>query len=135
MKFHYRDILADPKLLNADIIHLVETSMENDDSQEWIIPGYSANFVNVGNGKGIATYCKLELFKYEQDFKQQNMQVMKFTSPELDSINVYRSNNGNSVELLNIMVGMISKGKTTIITGDFNICMLNHWKNREREKI
>ena len=45
-------------------------------------------------------------------------------------INVYRSSNGNSVELLNNMNQMMTPGKPLLITGDFNICMLNHWNNR-----
>ena len=58
------------------------------------------------------------------------MQVTKFHSLEADTLCVYRSSNGNSVELLNNIVSMITPGKSTLITGDFNICMLNHWKNR-----
>ena len=58
------------------------------------------------------------------------MQVTKFKSPELDVINVYRSSDGNSLELLNRISEMLTVEKPTLISGDFNICMLNHEKNR-----
>ena len=130
LKSHFEDILADDKLMNADIIHLLETSLEKNENQLWNIPGYIPHFINVGNGKGIATYFKHILFSHEQDHIASNMQLTKFASKELDVISVYRSSNGNSVELFNNATAMITLGKPMLITGDFNICMLNHWKNR-----
>ena len=127
---HYVDILADEKLMKADIIHLIETSLEKNEENGLNIPGYISHFINVGNGKGIATYFKSELFSHEQDFIAANMQLTKFTSNELDVINVYRSSNGNSLELLNNMIAMMMPGKPLLITGDFNICIMNHQKNR-----
>ena len=61
-----------------------------------------SHFINVGKGK------------------QTNMLLTKFTSSELDVINVYRSSNGNSVELLNNMIAMMTLGKPLLVTGDFN---------------
>ena len=58
------------------------------------------------------------------------MQITKFTSSELDIINVYRSSKGNSLDLLNYLVGMINKEKPTLITGDFNMCFQTHSGNR-----
>ena len=45
-------------------------------------------------------------------------------------LNVYRSSDGNSLELLSRISEMLTMEKPTLITGDFNICMLNHEKNR-----
>ena len=94
------------------------------------MPGYSKHLINVGNGKGIATYFKEDVFSHQQDVKELRMQVTKFTSMELDVISVYRSSQGNSLELLNYIEAMITHGKSTLITGDFNICFLNHSGNR-----
>ena len=128
---HYIDVLADEKLLNADIIHLVETSIENtEESQKLNIQGYQSHFINVRRGRGIVTYFKLQMFTHEDDFVAPSMQVTKFSSHNLDMLNVYRSSDGNSLELLNIITEMLTGGKPTLITGDFNICMLNHGKNR-----
>ena len=51
-------------------------------------------------------------------------------SHNLDVFSVYRSSNGNSLEILNRITELLTRGKPTLITGDFNICMLNHSKNR-----
>ena len=128
---HYIDVLVDTKLQKADIIHLVETSLEGTEKCEHLrVPEYESHFINVNRGKGIATYFKTSIFTHERDYVATNMQVTKFKSPELDVINVYRSSDGNSLELLNRISEMLTVEKPTLISGDFNICMLNHEKNR-----
>ena len=127
---HFIDILADDKLLKANIIHLIETSIDKNDDYQPSLRDYESHFISVGNGKGIVTYFKEKLFTHEQDYIERNMQVTKFTSPELDVINVYRSSGGNSLELLMKLTEMITSEKPVLITGDFNICMLNHENNR-----
>jgi exonuclease III len=130
LKPHTMDILADTTLLKADILHLIETSLEEGENVLLSIPGYRSHFINVGNGKGIATFYKEEIFKHQQDYVERNMQITKFTSEELDVINVYRSSNGHSVELLNHLQDMITEGKPLLITGDFNICFQTISNNR-----
>ena len=130
LKSHSVDILADKKLLYADIIHLVETSLDTTDHGFLTIPGYKSHFINVGNGKGIATFYKDELFNHQEDYVETNMQITKFSSKELDVINVYRSSNGHSVELLNHLQDMMTEGKSLLITGDFNICFNTISNNR-----
>ena len=128
---HFDDVMADGKLRKADIIHLVETSLENTkESEQLSVPGYESHFMNVSRGKGIVTYFKPVVFKHEKDYLANNIQITKFNSPELDVLNVYRSSDGNSLELLNRILEMINTEKPTLITGDFNICILNHEKNR-----
>ena len=127
---HFADIKADEHLLKADVIHLIETSLLATDTEEYILPGYSSHFINIGNGKGIATFYRPEIVKHEQDLKNNNMQITKFTSTGIDVINIYRSANGHSVELLNYIKGMLPDNKPVLITGDFNICYLMNRTNR-----
>ena len=124
------DILADTTLLKSDILHLIETSLEETEDALLTLPRYKSHFINVGNGKGIATFYKDDLFKHQQDYVEKNMQITKFTSEELDVINVYRSSNGHSVELLNHLKDMMTEGKPLLITGDFNICFQTISNNR-----
>ena len=49
---HFMDILADKKLLKADIIHLIETSLEKEEGLHLTIPGYKTHFINISKGKG-----------------------------------------------------------------------------------
>ena len=130
LKPHSLDIIDDTTLLNADILHLLETSLEKTDDILLTIPGYNSHFINVGNGKGIVTFYKEEVFKHQQDHEGENMQITKFTSDELDVINVYRSSNGHSVELLSHLKDMMTKEKSLLITGDFNICFHTISNNR-----
>ena len=130
LKPHFADIQADEHLLQADIIHLIETSLDDTEIEEYTLPGYNSHFINVGNGKGIATFYKPEVVKPEQDLKDKNIQITKFTSSNLDVINTYRSSNGHSVELLNTLIGMLPEKKAVVITGDFNICYQMNRTNR-----
>ena len=67
---------------------------------------------------------------HEQDLKENNMQITKFTSSNLDVINIYRSSNGHSVELLNHIISMLPDKRAVLITGDFNICYQDNRTNR-----
>ena len=49
---------------------------------------------------------------------------------KVDVINVYRSSKGNSAELLAKLIELMNPITPTLITGDFNICFMNHEKNR-----
>ena len=127
---HFIDILADEKLRMSDVIHLIETSLERNEGQELNIHGYKSHFINVSKGRGIVTYFKEKMFKHRKDFVGKNMQLTKFSSPDLDIINVYRSKDGNSLELLNNILDMMEIKRPLMITGDFNICILHHGNNR-----
>ena len=58
------------------------------------------------------------------------MQITKFKSDQVAVINVYRSHKGNSVELLKVLMGMVTPTVPVLITGDFNICLMNNGNNR-----
>ena len=58
---HYVDILSDDKLIKADILHLIETSLEKNEGNRLCIPGYKYRFINVSNGKEIAKFTSNEL--------------------------------------------------------------------------
>ena len=88
------------------------------------------NKVFIGNGKGIVTFYRQGVVEHEQDLKENNMQITKFTSSNLDVINIYRSSNGHSVELLNHIIRMLPDKRPVLITGDFNICYLMNRTNR-----
>ena len=130
LKAHFADIQADEHLLNADVIHLIETSLIATDTTEYILPGYSSHFLNIGNGKGIATFYKTEVVEHEQDLEENNMQITKFTSSSLDLINIYRSSNGSSIELLTHIIRMLPDKRAVLITGTFNICYQMNRTNR-----
>ena len=128
---HYEDIPTDDRLQKADIIHLTETSLtEDDNTSSLLLDGYKSSFIINGKGKGIATYYKPEKFKPTGEVNADKFQIAKFTHKRLDIINLYRSQAGNSVELLEELKGQMGAGRITLITGDFNICFMENFSNR-----
>ena len=77
---HFKDIQVDNMLLKGDIMHLIETSLEESDQSTLILDGYGVHLTSVGRGKGIATYYKPDILKHETDFKSNNIQITKYTS-------------------------------------------------------
>ena len=131
LRVHYEDIKADDKLQKADVIHLVETSLKKDDDiEEFILEGYTKTFINIDNGKGIATYYDDTKISLIHEVKRDKFQIIKLKNNDLDIINIYRSQTGNSVELLEDLRDLIEPNRRTIITGDFNICFMENFSNR-----
>ena len=130
LKPHFKDIGGDGMILKGDIIHLIETSLEVEEESPLILLGYDCHLSSIGRGKGIATYYKASKFNHKEDFKTGSIQITKFSAENLDVMNVYRSSNGNSAELLTKLLDMVTPEKPLLITGDFNICFMNHGKNR-----
>ena len=114
----------DDKLLMADVLNLQETWLYPDDRRDLDLPSHRCHhFVNVGKGKGIASYSK-ELV-HAESVKEDNFQVSKLTVRGLDSINVYRSQAGRETDLLAKLERLIDREASTLITGDFNICTMD----------
>ena len=91
---HFEDIKTDEKILKADIIHFVETSLATDeDAGELTLNEYNRALVNIGNGKGIATYYDDDKIKPIEEVKMEKFQIAKFQH----SVSVR-----NSVSVLNI---------------------------------
>ena len=130
LKAHCKDIETDSMVIAGDIIHLIETSLLEGEISPLVLPGYACHLTSVAQGKGIAPYYTASKFKHDTDYKTMNMQITKLSSDSVDVVNVYRSSKGNSGELLAKLIEMITPHKPTLITGDFNICFMNHSKNR-----
>ena len=75
-------------------------------------------------------FFKDDIFKHSLDIKSDKMQLTKMESPKLDVIAVYRSEQGNSMDLLEHIKDLITPMKTTVVCGDFNICYLSTRNNR-----
>ena len=130
LRKHHQDILSDALLLKSDIITLQEIWLESDEIREDLaIPDYDLYLNSNGKGKGIATYCKRDIFTHNMDIKKENMQLTKFTSLALDVIALYRSQQGSQKELNHYIKQMESKSKPLLVIGDFNFCYLDSSSN------
>ena len=126
---HMIDLRADNKMQNADIIHLQETWNNDSENEQHFLAEYNAHFINIGPGKGLATYYK-NSFKHEADIRTEAIQITKFSSEYVDSINIYRTQKGVTTELNNLLSSLISPDRITVVSGDFNICSRINWNNR-----
>jgi len=133
LKKHFEDIAKDDILMKSDIICLNETWIESDDIiEDLLIPDYELHLNSKGNGKGVATYYKKDILKHSSDVKEDNMQLSKFTSQDVDIIMLYRSQRGDYEKLNEHIDLMMSDDKPLLIVGDFNFCYLKDKQNRTK---
>ena len=123
---HILDIRADNNILQADVIHLVETSVERDSqTNELELEGYTSFFHNISKGKGIVTYIRKRHIKNKETFEHildNGIQICTFSLENVSSLAVYRSSYGNIGNLAEKLVKLIDGKKSIFIVGDFNIC-------------
>ena len=136
LKAHFQDIENDERLLKANIIHLVESSLtEDDDDDKFNLEGYQKELIIRGLGKGIATYYDQDKFIPIEKVNGEKFQITKFKHRELDIINVYRSQSGSSLDLLRELEKLIDTNRITLLTGDFNACFIENFINRMIEGL
>ena len=125
LKKHFDDITSDDLIMKGDLICLQETWLEMEDREEnFQIPGFALHLNSKGRGKGIATYYKENIFQHETDISDSSLQISKFSSPNIDILALYRSQNCNLEDLQNHLQALTERKKAQIIIGDFNICQL-----------
>ena len=116
------DIRQDFELGLSDMICLSETWLDEcEELEDLQIEDYTLHVNSTGCGKGLATYFKKDLFKPKLDIREKEIQVSKFTSVNLDVISIYRSKNCQ-LEFKDVLKGILSKKRATLIVGDINIC-------------
>jgi exonuclease III len=136
LKKHHQDIISDDNLLKSDIICLQEIWLESDETiEELMIPNYDLYLNSNSRGRGIAAYCRKNIFQHELDIKRENMQLSKYTHNDLDIINLYRSQEGNYEELNQIIREIKSEEKPQLVLGDFNFCYLDNFSNPTRKYL
>ena len=121
---HFRDIKKDSKLLQADIIHLIETSLPKEaDTSDIYLEGFYGTFINMGRGKGIATFMREDIqIEHEGDIVKDTLQITKFNIKGMKTMVVYRSSNHSIRDTWKELESILEDDQTLLITGDFNIC-------------
>ena len=132
LKSNIKRIRQDPTLLKADVINLSETWLEEqlDENEMLQIEGYNQYFTSKGEGKGIASYYKKEIFCVQEEIAHPTAQITKLSSRSVDVIHVYRSSNHKVEELGIEILNMVDKSNNTLIMGDFNICYKKNPENK-----
>merc|ERR1712082_127105 len=130
LKNKFLHISDDPVLACNDVICFSETWLKNhEDESSLQLEGFKLHTVNVGHGKGLATYFKDKTFQQCFDATNNDLQCTKLTSKSMDVISIYQSKNGNQQVLTDMILSLTSPDKTTIVCGDFNICLRTNRHN------
>ena len=125
----FENIKADISLLKSDLIILTETWLTKENLEDgYSLNSYNTNFNNRGRGKGIVSYWKGN-FGSPQNTNNDGFSISTIESEKLKVIGVYRSQDGDIVNLLDEIKGFVDTEKTTVIGGDFNVCALTQRKN------
>ena len=125
LRKHIGDVRTDPVLLQADIICLQETWLEDGEGEkgDYQLEGYRAFFNSVGPGKGVAVFIKEGLRRVgAHKFTDANIQLAKIERRELEIINIYRSQHEPLPSAACHLRSLIDPGKDTLVIGDFNVC-------------
>jgi exonuclease III len=136
MKNKFEHIKADKCLQKSNIIILTETWLEETQTEdkEYDLPDYKSNLNSIGRGRGMASYYK-QKYNHVRNLNFAGFSMSKLESDIVDVIGIYRSQDGNVSNLIVHLESLITKGKTTIIGGDLNICALAHPKNYITESL
>ena len=118
-------------ILSETWLSYISTSSE---SNRYQIPNYTSRYINIGNGKGIATFNESS-FDFVQSSSCSSYQVTKFATSivhytgmivPIDIISLYRSTlNSKDNDLLSILKNMVRNDRICVICGDFNINFRN----------
>ena len=125
LRKHIEDVKTDHVLLQGDVIVLQETWLEEGEGEHpmYQLEGYRGYFASMGRGKGVAVYVKEGLtILGVSKFTDANIQLVKVVMKELETINIYRSQDETLSSAANHLQNFIHPVKDTLIVGDVNIC-------------
>ena len=127
LRKHIGDVRTDPVLLQADVICLQETWLEDGEGEmgDYQLDGYQAFFASVGPGKGLAVYVKEGLRRTVgvQKFAGANIQLSKMGMEDMCIINMYRSQEEPLPSAALHLRNLIDPAdQHTLVIGDMNIC-------------
>ena len=124
-------IRLDKILAVSDVMCITETWLwPNEDSSAYDLNGYNVRHNSVGKGKGVSVYYKSSKFVHIEDINEEKIQISKFSGEKIDLVVVYRAPNGNDGKLRDHLVHLIDVNRSTMVSGDFNMCYVDNKKNR-----
>ena len=127
LRKHVEDVRTDPVLLQADVICLQETWLENGEGEQgnYQLEGYRAFFASVGPGKGVALYVREGLRRPGgvHMVTEATIQLTKVCIKAVQILNIYRSHEQPLPSAANHLANFIDfERDATLIIGDMNVC-------------
>ena len=126
LKKHFSDLSANQILCKNHVICVQETWFEENDEvdQSYQLPSKLEMFVSAGRGKGVGVYYHPN-FSQSHSVQKPCYQMAAVSCEDLVVINLYRSSNANTEELISDFLPLIQhygSEQTLILCGDFNFC-------------
>ena len=115
---HAKDVERDNVIMDADMFGLGETWLEEGDEVNF--DGYSGHFANVGRGKGVAAYTKLDLLAEPEIVATETFSAILFKTKDFNIVFLYLSSNCKKASLFSHIDSWIEKDIPTAIMGDIN---------------
>ena len=112
------DVLKDDLLLEADILGLGETWLEED--QAFYLDGYEGHFSNRGKGKGVAGFSKIKLISKAETASNKQCSAVFFKTKDFNTIFLYLSDVYNKDCLFQLLDDWIIDDIPTVVMGDIN---------------
>ena len=133
LRNNLEDVSQDPTIRRAHIINLSETWVRSqEDEKDLQIEGYQASFNSAGPGKGIVTFYNPKVFTQQSitHHRLTSAQITMFQSHQVDVIHVYRSQQQLIGPIIETIQTVLNPAKTTVVCGDFNICLKKYPNNQ-----
>ena len=125
LRKHIEDVRTDPVLLQADVICLQETWLEDGEGEQgdYQLEGYRAFFNSIGPGKGVALFVKEGMrLGGAAKFTDAKIQLVKIAARQMDVINIYRSQDEALSSAASHLRDLLEPETDTLIIGDLNVC-------------
>ena len=136
---HCEDIKCSRLMKMGDLMCLSETWFTDlDDEADYVIKDYDTpHLINVGHGKGLATYRRTKhqpRFHRVSHVEEPFFQIAAYQNDDMSVLSVYRSKDAPLQNVLKATVQVLSTlkdqfEKPCIIGGDFNVCAVNDSNN------
>ena len=119
----FDNIKSDFSLQQSDFLVLAETWIPKNEtgSEQFELTNYNTHLNSTGRGKGLAVFYKPE-YNQIKNHNEENINITKIESEDLDIIAVYRSKDGLCEKLINKLQDILNMSKSTLVIGDMNIC-------------
>ena len=119
----FNNIKSDFSLQQSNVLVLAETWIPKNGTgcEQYELKNYDTHLNSTGRGKGMAVLYQPE-YNQIRNHNEDNINITKIESEDLDIIAVYRSKDGLCDKLISKLQVIINMAKSTLVIGDMNIC-------------
>ena len=117
MKPHFVHLKADHLAMKSNVISLAETWLKPND--DITLDGYGGVQINVGDGKGLATFIQEHHEVEWQTFSNEKTSAIMMSTSDLDVIFLYLSQGFDIKALLHQLTCWIDNEKKVAVIGKF----------------